>query len=260
MNSVCHPLPPPVAQEMLQVLAQSLCARPGDRPAVRESRTRQMVHSVLGFEPRDGLEYMLSGLVFGHFHLILDAMSDAFRGEMDTIKAKTRTSVVSLDRSMLGLVKELRITRHRPISAAAMAMWEQAQQAAAAPDADRMDWVAEWAGMPPTEEAPEESAAATEPLAEPTPSAAAPATTPNTPAKPTTGAARQPETAKPGVAARPAPTIQHRQTPAPYDADDATTEQHIAAFQEAMAATAETLAEARALDRDKVDPKAASGG
>ena len=111
MNSVCHPLPLPVAQEMLQVLAQSLCARPGDRAATREARTRQMVHTVLGFEPRDGLEYMLSGLAFGHFHLILDSMRDALRGELDTIKAKTKTTVVSLDRSMLSLVKEFWVTR-----------------------------------------------------------------------------------------------------------------------------------------------------
>jgi len=52
---------------MLQVVTRAICDRPGDSPAQRESRTRQMAHTALAFEPRDGLEYMLASLVFRAF-------------------------------------------------------------------------------------------------------------------------------------------------------------------------------------------------
>jgi len=137
----------------------------------------------------------------------------------------------------------LLLTRHRQVSPAALEMWEKTQHEAAR--TDQLDWVAEWAGMPPAEP----DAAAPEPLPEPAPPAAAP------PAPPANSAAKPlPVTtqSKPGAVARPAAET-------PSTAEDATTEQHIAAFQEAMVAMAETLVEARALDRDKADPKTATG-
>ena len=60
MSTHCQPLPRPLVEEMLQVVARAICDRPSDNAAQRESRTRQMVHSVLGFEPRDGLEALRS--------------------------------------------------------------------------------------------------------------------------------------------------------------------------------------------------------
>src|SRR5258708_2825055 len=118
MSSPCQPLPQPVAEEMLQVVARAICDRPGDSSTQRDSRTRQMVHSVLGFEPRDGLEYMLSTIAFGHFQLILDSMRDVFQGQTDAMKARTKTTIVALDRAMLDMVKELRVTRRRPMAGA----------------------------------------------------------------------------------------------------------------------------------------------
>src|SRR6202795_5191149 len=116
MTTPCQPLPLPVAEEMLQVVTRAICDRPGDTSAQRDSRTRQMVHSVLGFEPRDGLEYMLSTVAFGHFLLILDSMRDVFQGQADAMKAKTKTTIVALDRTMLEMIKELRVVRGRPVS------------------------------------------------------------------------------------------------------------------------------------------------
>ena len=71
MTAYCHPMPHQIAEEMLQVVARAICDRPGESPAQRESRTHQMVHSVTGLTPRDGLEYMLSSLVVGHFNGII---------------------------------------------------------------------------------------------------------------------------------------------------------------------------------------------
>jgi hypothetical protein len=115
MSTPCHPLPQPVADEMLQIAARAICDRPGDSPAQRDSRTRQMVHATMGFEPRDGLEYMLTAMVVGHFNLLLDSMFDVFQGQTDPMKARTKTTIVALDRTMLGFVKEMAVSRRRPV-------------------------------------------------------------------------------------------------------------------------------------------------
>jgi hypothetical protein len=146
MNTVCQPLPQSVIEEMLQIAAQSMCDRAGDTPEQRASRTRQMVYAILGFEPRDGLEYMLATMVVGHFQLILQAMHEALWGQSDSIKARTRTGIVSLDRAMLSFVRELRLIRQRPL-----ARWaEDAKRDADVTSAPikTPEWVAEWAGMP----------------------------------------------------------------------------------------------------------------
>src|SRR5258708_38288997 len=119
MSSPCQPCPQPVAEEMLQVVARAICNRPGDSSTQRDSRPRQMVHSVLGFEPRDGLEYMLSTIAFGHFQLILDSMRDVFQVQTDALKARTKTTIVALDRAMLEMVKGLRMAGRRPMARSA---------------------------------------------------------------------------------------------------------------------------------------------
>src|SRR5580704_13098796 len=116
MNKHCQPLPPPVAEELLQVVTRAICDRPSDSGPQRESRTRQMIHSVLGFEPRDGLEYMLATIAFGHFQLILDSMRDVFQGQSDAMKIKNKTTIVALDRMMLQMIKELSVVRRRPMA------------------------------------------------------------------------------------------------------------------------------------------------
>jgi hypothetical protein len=114
MIASCQPLPRRVAEEMLQVVARALCDRTGDTPEQRDGRTLQMVMTTLGMAPRDGLEFMLATLAFGHFQVILDTMSDVFRGQTDALKAKTRAAIVPLGRSMLEMLRELRTVQGRP--------------------------------------------------------------------------------------------------------------------------------------------------
>ena len=291
MNATCQPLPPSVAQEMLQLVARNICDIPGDNAAQRDSRTRQMVYTTLGFEPRDGLEYMLASLSFGHFHLILDSMRDALRGQMDEIKGRTKTTMVSMDRAMLGMLKEMRVAQRRPL-----APWARATQQEPIAAGPAMDWVAEWSGMPEQPIA----AAADSPLAPDQPTAPeaeppiaiapaeatmtappgtaplatqtarpAPITTPLAVASPGPVSANARAPARP-VAPQPGPQASTAARPAhagggapplsPSDIDDdATIEQHIADFQEAFAAMAETLAEARALEVVTPEPVAATG-
>ena len=132
MNTHCQPLPPPVADELLQVVARAICDRPTDNVPQRKSRVRQLVHAVMGFEPRDGLEYMLATIAFGHFQLILNSMRDAFQGQSDALKAKNKTTICALDRMMLEMFKELRVVRRRPLAWPAAEAADDARRTAAA--------------------------------------------------------------------------------------------------------------------------------
>jgi hypothetical protein len=116
MTASCQPLPQSVAEEMLQVVARAFCDRPGESPAQRDSRTGQMVHSIMGMQPRDGLEYMLSTMLVGHYQLILHSMHEMFRGQTESVSARTKSTIVALDRAMLGILKELRVQRKRPLA------------------------------------------------------------------------------------------------------------------------------------------------
>jgi hypothetical protein len=216
-----------VIEEMLQIAAQSICDRPGDTPQQRASRTRQMVYSILGFEPRDGLEYMLATMIVGHFQLILQSMHEALWGQSDQIKARTKSGIVSLDRAMLGFIKTLRMIQHRPL-----ARWaEDAKRQADAPSAPTPspEWIADWAGMPQPE-----------------------------PTQTETSDAKQPEPT-PAEPMRNVPPPRARTTKSPAHTPDDETRQHIAAFEDALAALTETLEEARGFDSPPAVAKAASG-
>jgi hypothetical protein len=248
----CQQLPNELASEMLQIAARAICDRPSDSPAQRESRTRQMVYSTVGMQPRDGLEYMLATLVFGHFNLILDSMREVFQGQMDSMKAKTKTTIVALDRSMLALVKELRTTRQRPVM-----LWaESAAQKAAEATIGTPDVAvaAEPASVRPMEPASERTS---NPAAERTTNPAPVRTTDPNPAAivpPMTETARF-------VSQTPAvetPAAEASFAVDTGEVDDATFAAHIADFRQAMADAAAALAEARALDAAP-DAIAASG-
>ena len=108
MTTFCQLLPRTVSQDMLQVAAKAICDHPADQPFLRESRTRQMVYSVMGFEPRDGHEYMLATMIVGHYQLILHSMRQVFQGQMDSMMARTKSGIVSLDRAMLAFGRDMR--------------------------------------------------------------------------------------------------------------------------------------------------------
>ena len=116
MAIFCHPLPAGDAQNLLALVARALCDRPGETPAQGASRTNQLVHTVLGFEPRDGLEFILSTMVFGHFNLILDSMRDVLLDQKDAKKGRTVSGIVALDRAMMSMIRELRAQRERPVA------------------------------------------------------------------------------------------------------------------------------------------------
>ncbi len=272
MTPPCQPLPLPVAEEMLQVVTRAICDRPGDNSDQRESRTRQMVHSVLGFEPRDGLEYMLSTIAFGHFLLILDSMRDVFQGQTDAMKAKTKTTIVALDRTMLEMIKELRVVRRRPVSRSAedarrQEMRPPAAAATASVPVDAMPvqnvapdvTAASEAATPvPSQPSQSEFAAFAQAMLELT--ASAPAKTEQTHATPAISGLGEVVPLQAGIQVAAtaedqscAADINKLISPPSGDADEGTFEDHIAAFEAAFAATMETLAEARAFEVENAE-------
>ena len=133
MTATCHPLPPSTIQILFQDMARALCDRPEETPAQRESRTTATIRLILGFEPRDGVEFMLTTMATGHFSLILDAIRDVFQGQADSVKARTKSGIVALDRSMLTLLREFRGLRTRPVAEEARPAEARAGQAMARP-------------------------------------------------------------------------------------------------------------------------------
>jgi hypothetical protein len=157
MTAACEPLPKSVAEELLQVVAQSICDRPGESAAQRDSRTRQMVHSTMGMQPRDGLEYMLSTMLVGHFHLILHSMREVFRGQTDTQTARTKSTIVALDRAMIGMIKEFRVQRTRPLANWTVEVPVVASEETASPLSDPAAFVAEMAEREKPDAEPEKA-------------------------------------------------------------------------------------------------------
>jgi hypothetical protein len=152
MTAACEPLPPSIADEMSQVVARAIRDRPGESPAQCEARTRQMVHSTMGMRPRDGLEFMLSTMLVGHFHLILHSMHEVFGGQTDTMGARTKSTIVALDRAMIGMIREFRAERRRPLSRPA----ENTQTDVAAEERPALEPAAFMAEMAPAPRAPSE--------------------------------------------------------------------------------------------------------
>jgi len=118
MSATCHPIPPAVAQEMLQGVVEAICDRPEETAAQREARALDVVRSVLAFMPRDPVEIMLAGLAVGHYHLILGSLHEAFGAAADGTARRVNSGIAGLDRALTGLLKELRIAQTRPLEEA----------------------------------------------------------------------------------------------------------------------------------------------
>jgi hypothetical protein len=288
MTAACQALPRSIAEEMLQVVARAICDRPGETAVQRESRARQLVHCTLGFEPRDGLEYMLASMTVGHFHLILDSMRDVFQGQMDSMKARTKTTIVALDRSLLAFVREARLARVRPLATATAAPEPARSEAAVAGPAVAGPAMSEPAAAGPAVAGPPRSDPAVAGPAMSEPAVAGPAGSDQAvEAAPVVEVAcssamphpvtPHPVTPHPAMAhparacraeARPAMPHPAEARPEPREQsspdrriarDNDITAQHFAAFQDALASMAVNLAEARSRDDPASSPRPAAG-
>jgi hypothetical protein len=185
-----------VTQEMYEVAALALSRRPGEVAAQYASRTRQMVHATLSFSPRTGRELMLAIMSFGHYEAILEMMRMVHTGPDEKPKFRAVAAIASLDRGLLGMMRELREAQAKPL----------------APD------MAPGVAAPSFDGLMRAETAAAEPEPEPTPPPARPAAQPAAPgtAAPQTAA---PQATRPQTAARqaaaPQPVTPHPAMPQP---------------------------------------------
>ena len=135
MTVLPHPAPSSVAQYMVGECVQALRDRPGDTLARREARAAAVAEEMMAFQPRDPVEIMLAGMVVTHAALVLDTARDAVAEAAGTVKNRTKSLVVSLDRVMLGFLRELRLARTRPMAGEAAARTADGTRGLAAPSA-----------------------------------------------------------------------------------------------------------------------------
>jgi hypothetical protein len=98
---------------MLQGIVDTICDRPRDTQIQRAARSREVVDAVEGFEACNPVELMLAGMVVIHAHLIHDSVRDLVREQDDRLRARGNSTIVALDRVMLGFLREFRIARKR---------------------------------------------------------------------------------------------------------------------------------------------------
>jgi hypothetical protein len=98
---------------MLQDVVEAICDRPGDTADQRDARSRDVIASVQGFAPRDPVELMLVGMVVMHAWLIQHTARDLAGERDERSRARTKSSIVALDRGMLGFLREFRTARKR---------------------------------------------------------------------------------------------------------------------------------------------------
>jgi hypothetical protein len=188
-----------VTQEMYEVAALALSRRPGEVAAQYASRTRQMVHATLSFSPRTGRELMLAIMSFGHYEAILEMMRMVHTGPDEKPKFRAVAAIASLDRGLLGMMRELREAQAKPLA-------PDMAPGVAAPSFDGLMRAETAAAEPEPEPTPPPARPAAQPAA---PGTAAPqATRPQTAAR--QAAATQPVTPHPAmpqpVAPQPAAT------------------------------------------------------
>ena len=198
-------------------------------------------------------------------------MRDVFQGQTDAMKAKTKTTIVAMDRAMLEMVRELRLERRRPLARSAEEAapyksepTEASPAAAVVTKATILDMPANM-DVPATEQV--EDAPEVPVMASPQPDAAAPTNTANATAvgprlvREAEGRLEDTTTADARAAASALlrDAADSMQQSGSLSTDESALKDRVAAFEAAFAATIETLAEARAFEHTATAAKALTG-
>jgi outer membrane biosynthesis protein TonB len=193
----CEPIPNVVAHEMLQNISLAICHPAEASPEQAASLTRQLVYTALAFDPRDGLEIQLAGMVYGHCGLILDSMKDVQSGLTPMEKLRIKRNIVDMDNKLLALLREYRAERERPAAQRPTVQAPVAQAPMAHPP------VAQPPKAAPPEPSPPEPSSAAEAAPDPAPAATPAASHPRPPAAPRPATPQQatPQQAAPQQAA-----------------------------------------------------------
>jgi hypothetical protein len=96
-----------VVTPALDGIIRALSDRGGQTEAQRKIRADQSLIMILSFLPRDVVEMTLAGQTVMFNELLADAASDVLRGMEDTMKLRTRSTIVALGRLTQGHVDRL---------------------------------------------------------------------------------------------------------------------------------------------------------
>lgn len=91
----------------------AICDRPGEDAATRRARETAALKSIQDFDPKDGVEIMLAGLIVMFQSLIASAAQDARHADNPD---RAQRQVAQLSRAHMGYLRELRLHRkqHQP--------------------------------------------------------------------------------------------------------------------------------------------------
>src|SRR4051812_2415894 len=99
---------------MVSDMARAVSERNGEGSEQKLARLEAATHMILGFFPRDVIEAMLAGHCVIFHELTVDSVRDTLRGEIDTMRAHTRSNIVALDKCFGNNLTRLERYRNRP--------------------------------------------------------------------------------------------------------------------------------------------------
>lgn len=98
---------------VIRDMAEAVSGRPGELRAQQFARTQAVVHMILGLQPRDVIEAMLTGhCVMLHEVLTADVRS-SLRGEVDPARRGPRSNVIGLNKAFNDTLERLEGYRQR---------------------------------------------------------------------------------------------------------------------------------------------------
>lgn len=95
-------------------MAKAIAERNGETQLQQFIRSQAAVHTITGFRPRDVIEAMLAGHCVMFHELMVDSVHNTMRGEMDTMRRTTRSSIVAMDKAFGNNLTRLERYRLRP--------------------------------------------------------------------------------------------------------------------------------------------------
>lgn len=95
-------------------MAKAMCERNGETKQQEFSRSQAAAHTIMGFLPRDAIEAMLAGHCVMFHEMMVDSVRDTLRGEMDTMRRATRSSIVAMDKRFGNNLARLERFQKRP--------------------------------------------------------------------------------------------------------------------------------------------------
>jgi hypothetical protein len=95
-------------------MAKALCERDGETKSQQILRSQAAARMIMSFLPRDAIEAMLAGHCVMFHELITDSIRETLRGELDSTRRATRSTIVAMDKAFGNNLTRLERYQARP--------------------------------------------------------------------------------------------------------------------------------------------------